>query len=134
MSLGSGRPKRRTLGRLPGGPDGGDGGAPSRPRLPVPAPGGGSWTGTGRRRPSAGVTGVASCGRVPTTRVSRCAVPGAETSAPSTAGAGPCPSGNVDDPRNGELRDLMFRAMDALDPADGEGPTSQGSRIFGLGG
>ena len=28
-------------------------------------------------------------------------------------------SGNVDDPRNHELRDLMFRAMDALDPTEG---------------
>ncbi len=36
-------------------------------------------------------------------------------------------SGNVDDPRNSELRDLMFGAMDALDPAeDGVEPDGDG--------
>ena len=33
-------------------------------------------------------------------------------------------SGSVHDPRNGEMRDLMFRAMDALDPVE-DGPEQE---------
>jgi len=40
-------------------------------------------------------------------------------------------SGNVDDPRNHELRDLMFGAMDALDPGEAESNPAEAERGIG---